>query len=138
MNRTDRNQNATTYRVIRNSVRGTENIEVLKSNYQFQLLIKNSQHLQESYPWEKKNVKYINKYLFNATIVSTPNKNTQPIQEYFPPEKSKKAIVKFIHNFFLIDIKFIHNINLLHTDANACVATSGPRHANIQFQIKFF
>lgn len=40
MNRTDRNQNATTYWVIRNSVRGTENIEELKSNYQFQLLIK--------------------------------------------------------------------------------------------------
>lgn len=137
MNRTDRNQNATTYWVIRNSVRGTENIEVLKSNYQFQLLIKILSTCRNPIHG-KKNVKYINKYLFNATIVSTPNKNTQPIQEYFPPEKSKKAIVKFIHNFFLIDIKFIHNINLLHTDANACVATSGPRHANIQFQIKFF
>lgn len=137
MNRTDRNQNATTYWVIRNSVRGTENIEVLKSNYQFQLLIKILSTCRNPIHG-KKNVKFINKYLFNATIVSTPNKNTQPIQEYFPPEKSKKAIVKFIHNFFLIDIKFIHNINLLHTDANACVATSGPRHANIQFQIKFF
>lgn len=75
MNRTDRNQNATTYWVIRNSVRGTENIEVLKSNYQFQLLIKILSTCRNPIHG-KKNVKFINKYLFNATIVSTPNKNT--------------------------------------------------------------